>query len=157
MLIAGRVNPPPITDAAYVGVYLSGKDNIPAMMNALRGAPLRIEHNGNAQVGCVLQGWSDPQSGALYALAEVDVSHVPGALAAAAIEKGAFGEFSLGYTSRLQRNESTGRLEASDKRIIELSVVKTGARPDCRITHHHQQPQAPVQKPAGSGGSGGRK
>lgn len=54
MLIAGRVNPPPITDAAYAGVYLSGKDNIPELMHALRGAPLRIEHNGNAQVGRVL-------------------------------------------------------------------------------------------------------
>ena len=94
-----------------------------------------MEHNGKAQVGRVLQGWSDAQSGALYALAEVDVSNVSGALTAAAIEKGTFREFSLGYTSRLKRDQSTGRLEADEKRIVELSVVKTGARPDCCITH----------------------
>ena len=140
LLIAGQVNPPPIGDANYAGVYLSHKDDVPAMVRSLAGAPLRVEHNDSALVGRVVNGWTDACTGALWALAEVDVSNVPGAIAAAAVERGAFREFSLGYTSKVGRNPDTGRVEASDKRIVELSIVKTGARPGCVIAHHTRSP-----------------
>ena len=134
MLIAGIVNPPPITDPAYAGVYLSERDDMPAQARALANKPLRIEH-GDIEVGRVLNGWQDKRTGALCALAEIDVSKLPGALAATAVTQGRFAQFSLGYSSRIiasaKKNEG---VVATDKRILELSLVKQGARPNCHIT-----------------------
>ena len=136
MLIAGQVNPEPESRPDYCGVYLSEKDDIPSLVRSLNGTPLRVEHNGNTCVGKVLQGWTDPSTKCVWALAELDLSTASGAFAAAAVEGGTFREFSLGYTSKLGRNPHTGRLEASDKRITELSIVKNGARPSCHIHAH---------------------
>ena len=136
MLLVGQVNPPVITQTDYCGVYLSEKDDIPSLVRSLSGAPLHVEHNGQVCVGKVLQGWKDPATQTLWALSELDLSTASGAFAAAAVEGGTFREFSLGYTSKLGRNPQTGRLEASDKRITELSIVKNGARPSCHIHAH---------------------
>ena len=146
MLICGTVNQPPITDEAYAGVYLSQRDDVPSLVRSLQGTPLQVEHNGTACVGKVLQGWTDPATKAIWALAEIDVSTASGAFAAAAVERGAFREFSLGYTSKLCRDDTTGRLEARDKRITELSIVKTGARPDCRIHAHANNTRSCIRK-----------
>ena len=143
MIVAGVVNPPPIADEAYAGIYLSQRDDVPRMARSLAGAPLRVEHSDGALVGRVLNGWTDAGTGALWALAELDVSHMAGALAAAAIERGTFREFSLGYTSRVGPNPATGRIEARDKRVVELSIVKTGARPGCTIA---AATRSPIQK-----------
>jgi hypothetical protein len=147
MLIAGIVNPPPITDPAYTGVYLSEKDDMPAQARALANKPLRVEH-GDVEVGRVLNGWQDKRTGALCALAEIDVSKLPGALAAAAVTQGRFGQFSLGYSTRITQS-ATRTMVASDKRILELSLVKQGARPNCHIAvraHHHHHPYAKTKK-----------
>lgn len=136
MLICGIVNPEPVSEEGYKGVYLSVADNVEAKAAGLKGTPLRVEHNHATHVGQVLQGWVDKGSGKMWALAEMDVRSVPGAIAAAAVERGAFGEFSLGYDARIRRNPDTKRLEASDKQIRELSLVRTGARPGCQIVAH---------------------
>jgi hypothetical protein len=137
MLIAGVVNPPPVTTPGYGGVYLSAQDDLPKQALSLAGKPLRVEHQGGSTVGRVLQGWQDARTGALYALAEIDESHIPGALAAAAVDQGRFGEFSLGYSSRIEQ-QSGGKWVATDKRILELSLVKKGARPQCQIALRSQ-------------------
>ena len=136
MLVAGIVNPPPVTTPGYTGVYFSDRDDMEGKAKALGGKPLRVEHNGSTQVGRVLQGWTDRSTGAMWALAEIDTSDMPGAVAAAAVEHGRFGEFSLGYACQFSRNPLTNRVEAGDKRIMELSIVKTGARPNCTIAAH---------------------
>jgi hypothetical protein len=136
MLIAGIVNPPPVTTPGYGGVYLSTQDDLPGQALSLAGKPLRVEHKGETTVGRVLQGWQDARTGALYALAEIDETNLPGALAAAAVDQGRFGEFSLGYSSRIERQQQSGKWVATDKRILELSLVKKGARPQCQIALH---------------------
>ena len=134
MLVAGIVNPPPVADPSYAGVYFAERDDMPAQARALANKPLRVEH-GDVEVGRVLNGWQDKRTGALCALAEIDVSKLPGALAATAVTKGRFGQFSLGYSSRLVRQER-GHVVATDKRVLELSLVKQGARPNCHIAAH---------------------
>ena len=136
MLICGQVNPAPIQDKEYHGVYFSAKDDLDTKARRLSGTPLCIEHNGTVSVGRVLQGWMDKATGSAWALAEIDVSQMPGAIAAAAVSQGNFKEFSLGYSSKIQRNPVTGKLEAFDKQIKELSIVKVGARPNCTIAAH---------------------
>jgi hypothetical protein len=146
MLICGQVNPAPIQDEDYHGVYFAARDDLEGKTRRLQGTPLRVEHAGTLHVGQVLQGWVDKRTGAAWALAEIDVSSVHGALTAAAVQQGAFREFSLGYSSKIQRNPATGRLEASNKEIKELSIVKSGARPNCVIAAHAGATRSAIHK-----------
>jgi hypothetical protein len=69
----------------------------------------------------------------MWALAEIDITNLGGAVTAAAVEQGVFGEFSLGYTAKMQKNKKTGAIDVQGKNIHELSIVKKGARPGCGI------------------------
>ena len=72
-------------------------------------------------------------------------------MAAAAVQQGRFREFSLGYSSQLRRAAS-GKWVAADKNILELSLVKQGARPQCRIALHSNVAHHPyiIKRPAPS-------
>ena len=129
MLICGRCNPPPENDA-YRGVYFSTKDNMTATAARMKGTPLRVEHQ-TRPVGAVLSAWTSAD-GSLFALAEIDVRQIGGAVAAQCVSAGRLGEFSLGYTSKVSRGVD-GLLTAGPKTIHELSMVKNGARPNCNI------------------------
>ena len=131
MLVCGQVNPPPVSSTGYSGVYFSEKDDMQGKAKALKGTPLRVEHDDKMHVGRVLNGWTDATTGAMWALAEIDTQQLGGAMTAAAVEKGHFGEFSLGYVTKMQRNGEG--VNATDKRIVELSIVKKGAREGCKI------------------------
>ena len=132
MLVCGEINPPPVCSEGYEGVFMSDKDDMQGKASRLKGTPLRVEHNNNILVGEVLQGWTDAR-GAMWALAEIDVSKPHGAMTAAAVQQGSLGGFSLGYLSKLKRDTHTGRYKAEDKRIVELSIVKKGAHNSCTI------------------------
>ncbi len=139
MLVCGQVNPPPLGDG-YNGFYFSESDDLAGKAKTLKGTPLRVEHNDKTHVGQVLQGWTDASTGAMWALAEIDTSNLPGAVTAAAVERGVFGEFSLGYTAKMNRNIITGKLNVQDKQIMELSIVKKGAREGCLIQAKERPP-----------------
>ena len=139
MLICGQVNPPPM-GADYNGFYFSESDDVAGKARNLRGTPLRVEHNDKTHVGEVLQGWTDSSTGAMWALAEINTKNLGGAITAAAVESGLYGEFSLGYKTRFGKkregDNSGGRREkivVLDKEIMELSIVKKGAREGCII------------------------
>lgn len=128
MLVCGQVNPPPVSSANYHGVFFSDKDDMESKAKGLKGTPLRVEHNAKVHVGRVLDGWTDAR-GAMWALAEIDTQHMKGALTAAAVEQGKLGEFSLGYVTKMLPRADGVR----EKRIMELSIVKKGARDGCHI------------------------
>ena len=137
MLICGQVNPPPL-GADYNGFYFSESDDVAGKARNLRGTPLRVEHNDKTHVGEVLQGWTDSSTGAMWALAEINTKNLGGAITAAAVESGLYGEFSLGYKTRFQKLMEEGgdrreKLVVLDKEIMELSIVKKGAREGCII------------------------
>ena len=131
MLVCGQVNPPPVSSVGYSGVFFSEKDDMQAKARGLKGTPLRVEHDNKMHVGQVLNGWTDSK-GAMWALAEIDTQHMGGAMTAAAVERGHLGEFSLGYITKMQR-EAGGGVSVQEKRIVELSIVKKGAREGCTI------------------------
>ena len=128
--MCGQVNPPPVS-SDHAGVFFSEKDDMEAKARGLRGTPLRVEHDHKVHVGQVLNGWTDSR-GAMWALAEIDTQNMGGAMTAAAVERGHLGEFSLGYVTQMQRGAG-GSVSAHDKRIVELSIVKKGARDGCQI------------------------
>jgi hypothetical protein len=133
MLVCGEINPAPVSSEGYYGIYFSDKDDMSGKAKALRGTPLRVEHNHGIHVGEVLQAWT-ADSGAMWALAEIDVSKPQGAVTAAGVHMGNFGGFSLGYTSKMHRDADTGRIRGGEKKIHELSIVKTGAHASCTIS-----------------------
>jgi hypothetical protein len=133
MLVCGEINPPPVSSDGYYGVYFSDKDDMSGKAKALKGTPLRVEHNLGIHVGEILQAWTT-DGGAMWALAEIDVSKPQGAMTAAAVERGNFGGFSLGYTSKMQRDAATGRMRGGEKKIHEVSIVKEGAHKSCTIS-----------------------
>jgi hypothetical protein len=130
MLVCGQVNPPPVRSHGYNGVFFTDQDDLATQARGLVGTPLCVEHQ--KQVGKVLRGWTDRQTGAMWALAEIDTQQLGGAMTAAAVERGQLGEFSLGYVTKMQRDGS-GQVRAKEKRITELSIVKKGARDGCLI------------------------
>ena len=103
MLVCGQVNPPPL-GMDYNGVYLGVNDDMESKASSLKGIPLCVEHNPDIKVGKVISGWTDKTSGAIWALAEINTDELPGAVTAAAIEKGRFNEFSLGYKTKMYRD-----------------------------------------------------
>jgi hypothetical protein len=140
MLVCGEVNPPPVSTPGYGGILFTAADDLPGKARALAGTPLRIEHNGSSHhdVGRVLHGWTDARTGALWALAEIDVERPRGAVAAAAVTHGVLGGFSLGYKARVCRDPVTGGFKSTGvKEITELSIVREGAHPSCTIAAHH--------------------
>lgn len=136
MLVCGVVNPPPETDPEYHGVYFNTRDDMEGKARGLKGTPLRVEHGAAADVGKVVDAWTDKRTGAMWALAEMNTSSMPGALAAAAVQRGSWPEFSLGYSAEIQRDQTTQKLRVVKKTINELSLVRKGARPGCHVVAH---------------------
>ncbi len=137
MLVCGQVNPPALS-SDYNGVYFGEKDNMEEKAKSLRGLPLQVEHDSGVKVGQVISGWVDKSSGAMWALAEINTERMTGAFTAAAVEKGAFRDFSLGYKAVMNRDPKTGRLNVGSKNIHEVSIVKKGARDGCHIAHRER-------------------
>lgn len=131
MLVCGCINPPPVTDPEYEGVYFSVQDDMRACAATMKGTPLLVEHSSQ-QVGSIVSAWT-AGDGSLYALAEIDMKRPGGAVAAEYVRRGGFGQFSMGYTQVMHKCKKTGRFKPYKKNIREVSLVKEGARPGCLI------------------------
>lgn len=132
MLICGKVNPPPPEDPNYNGVYFSQKDNMSETARGLKNLPIWVEHDSRTVVGKVLQGWVDPREGSMWALAELNVKDISGAMAASAVEHNRLQDFSLGYSIEVNQSKD-GRMNVDKKIVHEVSLVKCGARENCHI------------------------
>ena len=72
-------------------------------------------------------------NGRLDILFELDGSNsIEGALAQQFVQKGYVKDLSLGYKVNMSAS-ANGQLQASNKRVVEVSIVKTGARDNCHI------------------------
>jgi hypothetical protein len=132
MLVCGCINPPPVTDPDYEGVYFSLKDDMQAQAASMKGTPVLVEHS-TQKVGSVVSAWTG-SNGSMYALAEIDMRLPGGAVAAEYVRQGGLGELSMGYTQTMMKCAQTGRFKPVRKCIREVSLVKKGARPGCLIS-----------------------
>jgi hypothetical protein len=137
MLVCGCINPPPVEDPDYKGIYFNVNDNMKATATTLSGTPLLVEHSTKS-VGSIVSAWT-VDNGSMFALAEIDMKKPGGALAAEYVKSGRLGEFSLGYTTRMMKCKNTGNFKPESKKIHELSLVNKGARPGCLITKFEPQ------------------
>lgn len=132
MFILGVCNPRG-ENSSYNGLYftqgeLEGMNSGRSMNNV----PVKTEHGG-VDIGHVVSTFID-EAGALQCLMEVDESSVPGALACGFVRDGIAADLSLGYSVDVKHHRSENKLKAGEKRVMEVSLVRKGAREGCHIT-----------------------
>jgi hypothetical protein len=131
MLFYGTANPAGET-GCYDGLYLR-RDEIAQMVldNELLGKPVKVEHLGR-DVGRVVSAWQ--YDGRLDLCLEIDdnSTDVETELAKAFVEGKVCRELSLGYSVEMRHSAKDG-LRTGKKVVSEVSIVRVGARKDCRI------------------------
>lgn len=81
-------------------------------------------------IGRVVSSWKF--NGKMELVLDVDEKMLQGAFAREFIENGMCKDLSLGYNVQMSKNAS-GKLVAGNKKVIEVSIVKKGARENCHI------------------------
>ena len=151
MLLLGTCNPRG-ERATYNGLYYT-ENELAAMVSsgALCGVPIKKEHTG-ASLGTVVSGFLD-DSGALQCVMEVDESTVEGCIASGFVRDGVAADLSLGYTVDVQHTQD--RLKAGEKKMLEISIVRKGAREGCHISAYQDAGGPVVFKPTAEPARGG--
>lgn len=129
MLVWGTVNP--VGEGPnYKGFFLTQEDIARCVERGeMVGKPVKIEHKG-ASVGRVVSAWQNRQ-GQMDCVLELDQGNLEGAVISKFVDKGFTRELSLGYEVDVRQSE--GSITAANKRVVEVSIVKKGARANCFI------------------------
>jgi acyl-coenzyme A thioesterase PaaI-like protein len=133
MLIAGVCNPRGEADG-YNGLYLT-RAELEQVAASMKGTPVKAEHSG-AALGAVVSSYIDA-AGALNCVVRLDDS-VEGEIVRGLVRDGIASDFSLGY--RVNVSQSQHRLLAGEKTVLEVSVVRRGARRGCHIMAYTADP-----------------
>jgi hypothetical protein len=128
MLVYGTCNPEGYGDESYEGLYLTDAD-IRSIAPIMPGIPVKIEHRG-MDVGSVVSAWV--HEGRMDVLMELSETHLEGAMGKEFVRRGLCPELSLGYNVTMSKSPA-GFYKASNKKVVELSLVRQGARNGCRI------------------------
>jgi hypothetical protein len=127
MLLWGTVNPDG-EDNEHTGVLLRQKDIEEIAQGAsLVGKPVKLEHKGDP-VGHVVSAWQ--HGNRLDCVLKID-NNVQGLFAQNFVSSGRCKELSLGYTIEMQHSD--GQIKGGKKQVMEISIVKKGARHECDI------------------------
>lgn len=128
MLIWSTVNPEG-EQAGYSGFYLTQCDIDHCVKNnSLIGKPVKVEHKGQA-IGKVVSTWKS--GGKLDCLMEISDELVGSRVLQEYIAQGRVDECSLGY--RVNMQSSAQSVKHLEKDFVEVSIVKKGDRPKCKI------------------------
>lgn len=130
MLLWGTVNPEG-EDDNYKGFFFTKKDLQKCITNnEIVGKPVKIEHKG-INIGQVVSSWLN-RKGQMDCVLEVDENLFEGAVISGFMKQGLCGELSLGYIVDV-KNSATGTITVHGKAVVEVSIVKRGARDKCKI------------------------
>jgi hypothetical protein len=137
MLLVGVCNPAGEADT-YNGLYMTQSELARVVSGSkMRGIPVKTEHAGSA-VGRVLTSFLDA-GGNLHCVMELGAASLPACLAQGFVRDGLALDLSLGYTVDIQNTDS--KLQAKEKKIVEVSLVRKGARRGCHITAYQEEGQ----------------
>lgn len=135
MLLMGICNPSGEKDS-YNGLYMTESELAGVVAQSkMRNIPVKTEHAGS-EVGRVVTAFLDA-SGNLNCVMELDNSSLPACLAQGFVRDGLALDLSLGYTVDIQNTDNS--LHATEKKILEVSLVRKGARKGCHITAYQEQ------------------
>lgn len=132
MLLVGTCNPSGECHT-YNGLRYT-QDELSEMVKRgdLCNVPVKNEHTG-ANIGSVVSGFLSPD-GALQCVMQIDENHsLESAIAAGFVRDGIAADLSLGYTVDVSQSKSEKKLKAGEKKLLEISVVRRGAREHCHI------------------------
>lgn len=87
------------------------------------------QHKGG-DIGHVVSAWKN--NGRMDLVLEINNHTLEGAFGKQFVEKGVCKDLSLGYKVEMSK-ALDGSLRASNKRVMEVSLVREGARPNCQI------------------------
>lgn len=130
MFVVGTCNPAGEADS-YNGLYLTDKEieNL-VKTKKMQNIPVKTEHCGKT-VGHVISAFLNDNR-ELKCVLEIDENSVEGSLAGGFVWDNIAQDLSLGYVVDVK--QSGTKLEAQDKQILEVSLVRKGARKGCHIT-----------------------
>jgi len=135
MLIMGVCNPTGEKDT-YNGLYMTATELSEIVRDSkMRNLPVKTEHAGS-EVGRVVTSFLDA-SGNLNCVMQLSASSIPASLAQGFVRDGLALDLSLGYTVDIQNTDS--KLQAREKKIVEVSLVRKGARRGCHITAYQEE------------------
>ena len=100
----------------------------------MRGIPVKTEHAGS-EVGHVLTSFVDDKDNR-NCIMELNKSSLAACLAQGFVRDGLALDLSLGYTVDIQNTDSN--MQAKEKNIVEVSLVRKGARRGCHITAYQE-------------------
>jgi hypothetical protein len=109
----------------------------------MQNLPVMAEHSGSA-VGIVISSFID-ENGQLNCVMQIETDSLPAHLTREFIRKGIAADLSLGYTVDIRNHDN--KLHAAEKKIIEVSIVRKGARNGCHITAYENDAKDVVYKP----------
>ena len=129
MLVYGTCNPAGENDA-HTGVYLRKSDISRLVQSgALLELPVKIEHTG-VSVGKVISAWEHADR--LDCVFRIDDNSIDSIFAQEFVRNRKCQELSLSYNVTMQHSEQ-GLLSGGRKEMIEVSIVRHGARDNCNI------------------------
>jgi len=144
MLVVGVCNPAGEADG-YNGLYMTQVELRRVVREGLmQDLPVMTEHSGSA-VGSVISSFID-EGGQLNCVMELETDSLPAELTREFIRKGIAADLSLGYTVDIKNHDDA--LHAAAKNIIEVSIVRKGARAGCHITAYENASRKVVYKHA---------
>jgi hypothetical protein len=137
MLIMGVCNPAG-ESASYNGLYFTDAElHDLAKEGRLLNIPVKAEHRGE-QLGTVVSSFVDTD-GKLNCVMRIDDNTVEGAIAAGLVKDGIARELSLGYSVDVAHSDN--KLRAGAKNVLEISLVRKGAREACFVTAFEEEGQ----------------
>ena len=135
MLLMGVCNPSGEKDS-YNGLYMTESELARVVADGkMRDIPVKTEHSGS-EVGRVLTSFLDA-AGNLNCVMELNSTSLPACLAQGFVRDGLALDLSLGYTVDIQNTDNN--LHATEKKILEVSLVRKGARKGCHITAYQER------------------
>jgi hypothetical protein len=128
LLLYGTVNPQPESDS-HDGVYLRRDDMREIYeQGSLLNKPVLIEHTGDA-IGSVVAAWIYKDR--LDCVLKVKDDSIEGVVAQRYLQTSP-AELSLSYNV-LMRHSADGKIAPGKKEMLEVSIVRKGARPNCHV------------------------
>ena len=128
MLVMGVCNPEGEKDE-YNGLYFTDTE-LRDLEGGLNSIPVKAEHKGD-QLGEIVSSFVD-EEGRLQCLMRLNDS-VEGAIAQGLVKNGIVSELSLGYSVDLEHSDNGNKLQARKKTVMEVSLVRKGARDRCYV------------------------
>ena len=139
MLVMGVCNPAGERNT-YNGLYFTGGELEDLVHSGeLLGRPVKAEHKGDA-LGQIVSSFVDSH-GKLNCVMKLNGS-LEGSIAAGLVRDGIASELSLGYSVDVAHLQNGRQLQAGKKQVLEVSLVRKGARDACYVTAFEDEGKA---------------